>query len=86
MPSVSQTTGHAGGVIVFARGETCCTVCAPISAHKVVVEAEASRREPRGSVLAWRTMHGPIADGPNPRPCPHQAGCVHWILERELRR
>jgi hypothetical protein len=86
MPYTGQTTDHAGGVVVFARGDTCCAACAPTDLRKVAVETEVCRLEPRGSILSWRAISGPIANGPNPRPCPHRAGRVHWLLARELRR
>ena len=41
---------------------------------------------PCGSALVWRAPPGPIASGPNPRPCPYHAGRLHWLLVRELRR
>jgi hypothetical protein len=86
MPHIEHTTEPTDGVVIFARGDTCCAACAPEAARKVVVEAEVSRQEPRGSVLSWRAGPGRIADGPNPRPCPHHSGRVHWLLIRELRR
>jgi len=86
MPYIDQTPNHAGGVVVFAQGDTCCATCAPASLSEVVVEAEVRRFEPRGSILFWRAIPGPIANGPNPRPCPHHDGRVHWLLARELRR
>jgi hypothetical protein len=86
MPYVDHTADHAEGVVVFARGDTCCAACAPPDLRKVAVETEVCRLEPCGSNLSWRAMPGPIANGPNPRPCPHHAGRVHWLLARELRR
>jgi hypothetical protein len=86
MPYTGQPAHHAGGVVVFARGDTCCAACAPIDFRKVAVETEVRRLEPRGSILSWRVVPGPIANGSNPRPCPHHAGRVHWLLARELRR
>jgi hypothetical protein len=86
MHYTSQTTEHAGGVVIFERGDTCCAACAPTYLRKVVVETEVCRLEPRGSVLSWRVLRWPIANGSNPRPCPHHADRVHWLLARELRR
>ena len=86
MPNIDQTPDHAGGVVVFARGDTCCAACAPAGFSGVVVETEVRRFEPSGSVLFWRVIPGPIATGHNPRPCPHNVGRVHWLLARELKR
>ena len=86
MPYTEQMPEHAGGVIVFARGDTCCAACAPADVREVAVETEVCRLESRGSILSWRVIRGPIVNAPNPRPCPHHAGRVHWFLARQLRR
>ena len=86
LAAVNDNAVHHDGVQIFAAGPTCCAACAPTSARKSDVEAEASRGEPRGSILVWRAFAGPIDDGPHPRPCPHDAGRRHWLLVRDLRR
>jgi hypothetical protein len=53
--------------------DTCCAACAPTDLRKVAVETEVCRLEPRGSILSWRAISGPIA-------CP--TGLMPDILDR----
>ena len=86
LAAVNDNAVHAEGVQIFAGGPNCCAVCAPITISKTVVEAEAGRGEPRGSILAWRAYAGPIDGNPHPRRCPHDARRQHWLLVRHLKR
>ena len=86
MPQTDPTSDHSEDVVIFAQGDTCCAAYAPRETRKTFVETEVARLEACGSALVWRVPPGPIASGPNPRPCPYHAGRLHWLLVRELRR
>ena len=86
LAAVNDNAAHGDGVQIFAAGPSRCTACAPTSACKTDVEIEASRGEPRGSILVWRAFAGKMDGGLHPRPCPFDPGRQHWLLVRDLRR
>ena len=86
LAAVNDNAAHGEGVQIFAAGPSRCTVCAPTSARKTDVEIEASRGEPRGSILVWRAFAGQMDGGLHPRPCPYDPARQHWLLVRDLRR
>ena len=86
LAAVNNNAALAHGVQIFAAGPNCCTACAPTGVHKSHVELQASRGEPRGSILVWRAFAGPIGAHLHPRPCPYDAGRQHWLLVRDLKR
>jgi hypothetical protein len=85
LAAVNDNAILGDGVQIFAAGPNCCAACAPTNVQKRAVELEASRGEPRGSVLVWRAA-GPISGHLHPRPCPYDAARQHWLLVRDLKR
>jgi hypothetical protein len=83
-----MTTLHRleSAVEIFAEGDTCCAVCAVSTIGPVEIERQITRKEPWGSILAWKVFPGRIGNRGNPAPCPHHAGRRHWLLVRELKR
>ena len=68
-------------VVVIAKGDTCCAVCAPRGMQREIVcrdtQAVAPVRE------GWDVYDGGCPDGAaNPRPCRRHSDREHWLLVR----
>lgn len=67
-------------IVVYSAGVCFASVCAPISASLITVEAACNHQHPTG-VGPWTVSDEPFASGaPNPSPCESDASRLHYLM------
>jgi hypothetical protein len=70
-------------VNIFAQGDVTCAICAPGGTPRHFLVGFVEAMNPTGIGRGWSVFGGDLPDGgPNPRPCPHDAGRRHWFMVR----